>query len=164
MNAPAKIGYDGSPPEFREKRGSEYRDPRTGAIIRVAEMGIENINVDRIKWLLSHKRIEQHQFDAGRRLQGDWEISKLENYASLQGGRSGSGTNLLPDVKCDAIQRCGDARKAVGHTGWRILDMVVIQNISLEKCGVILRVRPSSMSTGLQVALDALASHYGLST
>lgn len=164
MNMASRIGYDGNAPEFREKRGSEVRDPGTGAVIRTAEFGTENINVDRIAWLLAHKRIERHQFDAGRQLQGDWELSKLENYASLRGGVSGSGTNLLPDVKCDAIQRVGDARIRVGHMGWRILDMVVIRNISLEKCAAILRVKPASMSTGLQVALDALASHYGLKT
>jgi uncharacterized protein DUF6456 len=164
MNAEAKHGFDGQAPEFRLKRGSEVRDPKTGAVIREAEMGRENINVDRLAWLLAHRRIETHQHDAGRRLQGDWEVSKLENYASLQGGRGGSGTNLLPDVKCDAIDRVNAARIAVGHTGWKIIDMVALQNISLEKTASIIRVKPSSASTGLQVALDALASHYGLST
>lgn len=165
MNMSAKIGYDGQPPEFREKRGSEVRDPRTGTIIRQGEMGIENVNIDRLAWLLAHKRIEPHQCDAGRRLQQDWELSELRAFSTFEGGKTTGGAgNLLPDVKCDAIKRREQARKSVGNSGWRIIEMVVIENKSLEKCAAILRVKPSSMSTGLMVALDALAAHYGLST
>ncbi len=164
MRERGSIGYDGQPPEFRQKRGSEVRDSKTGEIIREGEMSPHNINVDRLAWLLAHKRITQTQHDAGERLQHDAELAETIPFTKLEGGRGGGGMNLLPDIKCDAIDRVNRARAAVGHTGWRIIEMVALRNISLEKAGAILRVKPSSMTTGLMVALDALASHYGMTT
>src|SRR5262245_30406419 len=134
MNAMSKIGYDGQAPEFREKRGSEVRDPRTGAIIREGEMGTQNIRVDRLEWLLAHKRILPHQHEAGRQLQQDWELAELRAYSTLEGGKTSGGTgNLLADVKCDAIKRRELARKAVGYTGWRLIELIAIEGLSCEK-------------------------------
>lgn len=158
-----QIGYDGNAPEFREKRGSEARDPITGAVIRQGELSPANINVDRLEWLLAHKRILQHQYAAGRQLQQDWELSQIGGLKSaLESVGGGSGTNRLSDVKCDAIRRVGKAREAIGNPGWRILELVVLDNVSLGKAEARMGLPAQSGISALTVALGTLARHYRL--
>lgn len=152
------IGYDGNPPEFREARdiaGKGKRKP---------ELGPQNIRVDRIEWLLSHKRIDVAQHSAGRKLQHDSELAQIGSYAMLTDVKGGSGTNRLPDLKCDAIARVNAARAHVGGkgVGWRILELVVIENVSLERAAERMRIHSRGALPALQGALDALAAHYRL--
>ena len=155
-----QIGYDGNAPEFREARDIAGKGKRK------SELGPENIRVDRIEWLLAHKRIDVAQHSAGRKLQHDSELAQIGGYASLENVKcgSGSGTNRLPDVKCDAIARVNAARAHVGSrgVGWRILELVVIENVSLEKGAAMMRIHPRGALPALQGALDTLAAHYKL--
>jgi hypothetical protein len=151
-----KIGYDGNAPKFEAARdldGKGKRDPI---------LGPQNINVDRLEWLLAHKRIDAPQHAAGRKLQRDSEQAQIGGFASLDGGRGGSGTERLTDVKCDAIARVNGARIYVGNSCWRILELVVIDNVSLEKAAVRMRIHARGALPTLQAALDTLARHYGL--
>jgi hypothetical protein len=68
----------------------------------------------------------------------------------------------LADVKCDAISRVNAARAHVGAKGWRILELVVLENASLGEAARRMRESADRMQLGLSVALDTLASHYGL--
>jgi hypothetical protein len=63
--------------------------------------------VDRLQWLKDHGAIGDHQLFAGRRLQEDWQISKIECASSMQLARTGAtpGSNL-PDAKLDAGKEC----------------------------------------------------------
>ena len=151
-------GYDGNPPEFREARDVEGKGKR------IAELGPQNIRVDRLEWLLAHRRIDVAQHAAGRRLQHDSEIAEIRGYAAVEIGRGGgaSGVNRLADVKCDAIVRINAARMHVGGKGWRILELVVLENASLGEAARRMRESADRMQLGLSVSLDALASHYGL--
>lgn len=162
MSKPFKIGFDGNPPCYVEARGSEVRDPKTGKIVREAIIGPQNINIDRLEWLLAHKRIEMHHHAAGRRLQREWETSQLMGYVSLEGGGGGSGTNRLSDVKCDAMAKVNAAKLHVGDKAWRILELVVLENMSPEKAGAKMRMMYRHSMGALTVALDTLARHYGL--
>ena len=152
------IGYDGNPPEFREARDIAGKGKRK------SELGPQNIRVDRIEWLLAHKRIDLPQHAAGRKLQRDSELAQIGSYAILTEVKGGSGTNRLPDLKCDAIARVNAARAHVGGkgVGWRILELVVIENISLEKAAATMRIHARGALPALQGALDALAAHYRL--
>ena len=152
------IGYDGNPPEFREARDL------AGKGRRKSEFGPQNIRVDRIEWLLAHKRIDLAQHSAGRKLQHDSELAQIGSYAILTDVKGGSGTNRLPDLKCDAIARVNAARAHVGSKGigWRILELVVIENLSLEKAAAMMRIHPRGALPALLGALDALAAHYKL--
>jgi hypothetical protein len=78
--------------------------------------------------------------------------------------KGGSGTNRLPDVKCCAIARMNAARAHVGAkgVGWRILELVVIENLSLEKAAAMMRIHCRGALPALQGALDVLAAHYRL--
>jgi len=152
------IGYDGNPPEFREARDLAGKGKRK------SEFGPQNIRVDRIEWLLAHKRIDLAQHSAGRKLQHDSELAQIGSYAILTDVKGGSGTNRLPDLKCDAIARVNAARAHVGSkgVGWRILELVVIENLSLEKSAAMMRIHSRGALPALQGALDALAAHYKL--
>jgi hypothetical protein len=156
----AAPGHDGNPPEFREARDIEGKGKRKSAL------GPQNIRVDRLEWLLAHRRIDLAQHAAGRRLQHDWELALIGGYASPDassgGPGSASGVNRLADVKCDAIARVNAARGHVGGKGWRILELVAVQNVSLGEAALRMRESPDRMQLGLSVALDALASHYRL--
>jgi Domain of unknown function (DUF6456) len=152
------IGYDGNPREFREARDLSGKGKRK------SELGPQNIRVDRIGWLLAHKRIDVAQHSAGRKLQHDSELAQIGSYAMLTDVKGGSGTNRLPDLKCDAIARVNAARAHVGSkgVGWRILELVVIENRSLEKAAAQMRIHSRGALPALQGALDALAAHYRL--
>ena len=151
------IGYDGNPPEFREARDLAGKGKRK------SELGPQNIRVDRIEWLLAHKRIDVAQHSAGRKLQHDFELAQIGSYAILSDAKGGSGTNRLPDLKCDAIARVNAARTHVGSgVGWRILELVVIENVSLEKAAARMRIHSRGALPALQGALDTLAAHYRL--
>ncbi len=78
------IGYDGNPPEFREARDLAGKGKRK------SELGPQNIRVDRIEWLLSHKRIDVAQHSAGRKLQHDSELAQIGSYAMLTDVKGGS--------------------------------------------------------------------------
>ena len=152
------IGYDGNPPEFREARDLAGKGKRK------SELGPQNIRVDRIEWLLAHKRIDLAQHSAGRKLQHDSELAQIGSYAILTDVKGGAGINRLPDLKCDAIARVNAARAHVGSrgVGWHILELVVIENISLEKAAAMMRIHSRGALPALQGALDALAAHYKL--
>ena len=161
----AKAGYDGNAPEFRLKRGSEVRDHTTGAVIRDGEMGAVNVCVDRLEWLLAHKRIEPHQHTAGEYLQADWQLAEQLTFATAGAARSGGGTNRLADAKCDAHDRMNDAVERLGGNrsiGWKIVDLVILQNVSLEKAERSLALPLRSGLGALRGALDSLARLYGL--
>lgn len=154
MNAPLKIGFDGEVPEFREARDLDGKGRRQ------AILGPQNINVDRLEWLLAHKRIDAAQHAAGRRLQADSEQAQIGGFQTLQGPGGGSGTTRLSDAKCDAIGRVNAARVHVGGSGWRMIEMVALENISLEKAAGRLRINTRGALPVLQAALDTLVSHY----
>lgn len=165
-NTTIKHGFDGNPPEFGIKRGTEVKDTH-GRITREAEESIINNNVDRVEWMFAHGRISQAQYHAARQLQGDAELAALSNYASIDGGRSSSGVNRLPDVKCDAISRKNAARAAVfaqhGCAGWRIIELIILENTPTESA--YRRMNLPSRGAGpwlLNGSLDALAKHYGM--
>jgi len=162
MRGELKIGFDGNPPEFRQKRGSEVRDQKTGEVVREGEMSAQNIAVDRLEWLLAHQRIQTHQHAAGRRLQRDAEQAAQVAYASLSDTLGGSGTNRVSDVRCDAIDRVNDARTHIGSKGWRIIELVALENISLGRAESMMRMGPGGGIGALTTALDTLARHYGL--
>jgi hypothetical protein len=156
----AAPGHDGNPPEFREARDIAGRGKRSSAL------GPQNIRVDHLEWLLAHRRIDPAQHAAGRRLQYDCELATIGGYASTDGSSGGpgsaSGVNRLTDVKCDAIARVNAARAHIGGKGWRILETIVVQNVSLTEAAARLRESRHRLQLALSVALDALASHYRL--
>jgi hypothetical protein len=152
-------GHDGNPPEFRPARELDGRS-RRGAV-----QGAQNINTDRLEWLLAHRHIDVAQHGAGRRLQRDWEMSLIGGYAispaavSVSGGRT---PDSPADIRCDAIRRMNQARAHVGATGFRILELVVLENVAIAAAARRLGEPVAKLPLALRVALDSLASFYRL--
>jgi hypothetical protein len=123
-----------------------------------------NIHADRLEWLLAHRHIDVAQHGAGRRLQRDWEMSLIGSYAMspVRSGTASARADLPADVKCDAIRRMNRARAHVGGTGFRILELVVLENTALAEAGRRMAEPVAKLPLALRVALDALASFYHL--
>ena len=156
-------GHDGNPPDFRAMRDLEGRGKR------VAVDGLQNINIDRLEWLLAHRHIDMAQHGAGRKLQQDQELAAIGGYAmspafgtQLPGAGSGARPSDPVDVRCDAIRRVNAARRHVGATGFRILELVVVENVALAEAARRLGEPAARVPLGLRVALDSLASFYRL--
>jgi hypothetical protein len=149
----AKIGYDGEPPEFVSPRDILGKEARTLP-------DIWNVGSDRLNWYLAHEYILPHQHDAGIKLQRDNELAQIGGYQTCsENGGGTSGTIRLPDAKCDAIDRVNAAKQYVGPAAWRIIELVVFENISVGKAES--RLRMATGNGALIVALDTLARHYG---
>jgi hypothetical protein len=156
---PARPGHDGNPPEFRQARDIEGRSRRQ------AVQGAQNINTDRLEWLLAHRHIDVAQHGAGRKLQRDWELSLIGGYAmspafAVVSARATSGAPA--DIRCDAIRRMNEARAHVGATGFRILELVVLENAAIAAAARRLGEPVAKLPLALTVALDSLASFYRL--
>ena len=151
-------GHDGNKPEFGMRKDFVYAD---GAREEVESP--ENLNNNRVKWLHSHNRITLRQFQAADRLAKDWEMSLIHPFASsvLVGGGSSAGDNHPNDAKRAAMRRHGDAVAALGRL-WPIVEKVAIENKTVGLASGELRIHNRDGAAPLDVGLDILADHYGL--
>jgi hypothetical protein len=150
------IGYDGSPPIFREARDLG------GIGSRKKVLGPQNINVDRLEWLLAHNLIEVHQHTAGRKLQESWQMADLSVGAKLEGGGGGGSSTGLSDAKCDAFSSVGKAVKSLSPKCWRMIQLVVIEGVTVQKAAAQMRIPERGALPALVFSLDQLGHHYGL--
>ncbi len=75
---------------------------------RAARSGFRRI--DRLQWLADHGSIADHQLFAGRRLQQDWQLSKIEASPRMEfGGRGSGGPGNISDTALDAGKRVARA-------------------------------------------------------
>lgn len=123
--------------------------------------------LDRLEWLYEHKNIAQHQRDAGRRLQEDWQLSKIEISArsDMSGGRSGSSArSTLPDAKLDAMTRLGNALKVLPPECESLITLFLLTEgecFSLDQCAARVRRDRRAALPLLQAGLSLLSRHYG---
>ena len=153
-------GYDGQiPPRHRAVRDIEGDGKR--------EITVEH-RIDRLQWLFDHKSIGQHHFDAGRRLQADWQTSKIEvSPRMLGGGGGGQARSTLTDAACDATDRMNRALSVLPAELLTLLTLFLLPEDhfqSLERCAAAVRIHPKAAALGLRTGLSLLARHYGLST
>jgi hypothetical protein len=121
--------------------------------------------VDRLQWLKDHDAIGDHQLFAGRRLQQDWQISKLENAPSMQMTRAGGvpGSNL-PDAKLDAGRRVKKALAALPPELVTLTCLFLLPEdhpFSMERLAAKVREDKRAVSYAVRLALTMLARHYG---
>lgn len=140
-----------------------HRQDRELSVVAGAPKGFRRI--DRLQWLFDHKAIAQHQLDAGRRLQEDWQLSKLENSAKscFEKGAGGASTSLS-DAKCDAIGRLKAAMAIVPAKCGTVLTLFLMPEdhpFSLEQIAGMVRRNPKTVGRYIRHGLTALALHYG---
>lgn len=164
MTAQPKHGYDGEPPVFVESRDFVFVEGPGHERIREPVKGPQNINTDRIRWLFEHRVIEDHHHQAAVRLQRDWEVSLIMPMAQIGAVVGGGGrSDYTPaHVKIEASRRFHDAMRAMGGKGSKIVDLVALQAMSVQKAAASMRVHNLKAQGMLIVALDILASHYGI--
>ncbi len=121
--------------------------------------------VDRLQWLKDRGAIGDHQLFAGRRLQQDWQISKLENAPSMQMARGGVGTgSALPDAKLDAGRRVSRALAALPPELVTLTSLFLMPEdhpFSVERLTAKVREDKRAVAYALRLALSMLARHYG---
>ena len=125
--------------------------------------------IDRLQWLADHGTIGDHQLFAGRRLQQDWRLSKIETQSRMDLGRSRGGglPGSLPDVKLDAGRRVAAALVVLPRELRQLTELFLMPEdhpFSLERCAAIVQEDRRAAAFGIRIALTLLARHYGYVT
>ncbi len=157
-------GHDGERPEFMPARDITAKDRLTGRTVRETPDGPQNVNVDRIENLFARKKISQRQHAAANRLQSDWQRSQISPCGStLAMPIAGSGRHEFTPAhaKIEAGDRFAAAKRELGHR-FAIVDLVALQNYSIEKASAWLHIHKERGSERLETALGLLADHYRL--
>ncbi len=121
--------------------------------------------IDRLQWLKDHGGIADHQLFAGRRLQHDWQLSKIEASPRMRFGASGGGMpGVLSDTALEAGRRVQAALSVLPLELRPLTELFLLPEdhpFSLERCAALVRQDRRAAAFGIRVALSLLARHYG---
>ena len=121
--------------------------------------------IDRLQWLKDHGAIGDHQLFAGRRLQQDWQISKLEAAPSMQMVRAGGVPgSSLPDAKLDAGKRVKAALSSLPPELVTLTCLFLLPEdhpFSIERLAAKIREDKRAVAYAVRLSLSMLARHYG---
>jgi hypothetical protein len=125
--------------------------------------------IDRLQWLADHGAIGDHQLFAGRRLQQDWQISKIEASPRMMLGAGGGGGRhgLVSDAALDAGRRVQNALAVLPRELRQLTELFLMPEdhpFSLERVAAIVKEDRRAASFGIRIALSLLARHYGYVT
>lgn len=170
MRDPAKgaePGYDGEPPKHLPARDIEGVDKWTGKRVRETPKSDMNVNTSRLAWLLARDHITKRQAKAGSNLFDDWYFSQRIQYSQMGvlAGISGRTDYTPAQAKLEAAQRfhaAASALKAASQRAWQMVDLVVLQELSVERASARLHIKSTRGFGNLEAGLDILASHYRL--
>ena len=134
--------------EAPAKLDALHRQDRSLSPVAGAPKGFRRI--DRLQWLKDHGGIADHQLFAGRRLQQDWQLSKIETaprmgFGVASGGTPGTLSVLPPELR----------------TLTELFLLPEDHPFSLERCAALVRQDRRAAAFGIRVALSLLARHYG---
>ncbi|HEY0281603.1 MAG TPA: hypothetical protein VGC27_03145 [Rhizomicrobium sp.] len=151
-------GYDGEPPEFAVRRDLVEAEGK-----RKHQESLQNINCSRIAYLYAKKRIEWRQFMAAERLWKDaYDMGRFPKASNVIVGNGASGGVMGPgDVQVNASRRYHEARSELEFArNWAIVELVVEEQVSVEKAAGRLRMHDQAAMMALKLALHTLANHY----
>jgi hypothetical protein len=124
--------------------------------------------IDRLQWLADHGAIGDHQLFAGRRLQEDWQLSKIEASPRMMLGGGGGGRHgLVSDTALDAGKRVQKALAVLPRELRQLTELFLMPEdhpFSLERVAAIVKEDRRAASFGIRIALSLLAKHYGYVT
>jgi Domain of unknown function (DUF6456) len=124
--------------------------------------------IDRLQWLKDHGSIDDHQLFAGRRLQQDWQLSKIEASPRMMlGGRGGASPGLVSDAALDAGKRVSRALGVLPRELRQLTELFLMPEdhpFSLERVAAIVKEDRRAAAYGIRIALSLLARHYGYVT
>jgi len=116
--------------------------------------------IDRLQWLADHGSIADHQLHAGRRLQQDWQLSKIEASPRMEFGGHGN----LSDAALDAGKRVARALAVLPRELRQLTELFLMPEdhpFSLERVAAIVKEDRRAAAYGIRIALSLLARHYG---
>ena len=152
--------------ETPAKVGPMHACDRTLSVAAGAPKGFRRI--DRLQWLADHGAIGDHQLFAGRRLQQDWQLSKIETGSRMSFDTRGSGTpGMLSDVKLDAGRRVAAALTVLPRELRHMTELFLMPEdhpFSLERVAAMVKEDRRAAAFGIRIALSLLAKHYGYVT
>jgi len=153
----AKEGHNGNPPELHHPRDLDGRGLR--------ELEPQVWRFDVLDRLLKQQTIEPHHFQAGRKLQHDWEMaSKIPCCIASQMGGQARGSVTPADAKLAAAMRYGRAMASLSPAAVELIAAVVIRNEPIIFAARDRKVDHRAFTGAFVVAIDQLAQHYGLTT
>lgn len=123
--------------------------------------------IDRLQWLRDHGSIGDHQLFAGRRLQEDWQLSKIEAAPRMVFVPGGGTPGALSDAALDAGRRVAKALSVLPGELRALTELFLLPEdhpFSLERCAAIVREDRRAAAFGIRIALSLLARHYGYAT
>ena len=127
--------------------------------------------IDRLQWLVEdHGSIDDHQLFAGRRLQQDWQLSKIEASPRMMlpvGGAAPSAPGLVSDAALDAGKRVARALGVLPRELRQLTELFLMPEdhpFSLERVAAIVKEDRRAAAYGIRIALALLARHYGYVT
>jgi hypothetical protein len=140
-----------------------HRQDRVLSAIAGAPKGYRRI--DRLQWLADHGDIGAHQLHAGRRLQRDWQIAKIEAGPRMLGGGGGGGGSpgSLSDAALDAGQRVRKAMAVLPAELETLTTLFLLPEdhpFSLERCAALVKQDRRAAAFGIRISLSLLARHY----
>ena len=154
--------------ETPAKIGPLHACDRSLSVAAGAPKGFRRI--DRLQWLADHGTIGDHQLFAGRRLQQDWQLSKIETQSRISLGAVGGGGGLpgtLSDVKLDAGRRVAAALTVLPRELRQMIELFLMPEdypFSLERVAAMVKEDRRAAAFGIRIALSLLAKHYGYVT
>ena len=140
-----------------------HRQDRVLSGVAGAPKGFRRI--DRLQWLKDHGAIGEHQLFAGRRLQRDWQIARIEaSPRMVSGGGGGARPGCLSDAALDAGQRIRKALAVLPRELETLTTLFLLPEdhpFSLERCAALVKEDRRAAAYGIRIALSLLARHYG---
>ena len=140
-----------------------HRQDRVLSPVAGAAKGFRRI--DRLQWLRDHGGIADHQLFAGRRLQQDWQLAKIEASPRMSFGAGGGGSpGTLSDAALEAGRRAQAALAVLPAELRTLTELFLLPEdhpFSLERCAALVRQDRRAAAFGIRVALSLLARHYG---
>jgi hypothetical protein len=153
----------GEQPEAPAMLTPLHRQDRVLSMVAGAPKGFRRI--DRLQWLKDHGAIGEHQLFAGRRLQRDWQIAKIEaSPRMVSGGGGGGRPGSLSDAALDAGQRIRKAMAVLPPELETLTTLFLLPEdhpFSLERCAALVKEDRRAAAYGIRIALSLLARHYG---
>lgn len=149
--------------EAPAKLDALHRQDRSLSPVAGAPKGFRRI--DRLQWLKDHGGIADHQLFAGRRLQQDWQLSKIETAPRMGfGAASGGVPGTLSDTALEAGRKTQAALSVLPSELRALTELFLLPEdhpFSLERCAALVRQDRRAAAFGIRVALSLLARHYG---
>jgi len=150
-------GHDGCAPIMETPKGAAAWE-EAGDLVQ------HNVNIDRVRFLYHKRAISSSQYEGACALQRDWEMAMILPQASsilVGNGASGGGATLPNDARVAAMRRKGNAMAAVPVECRRIVELVVIDNMTIGKVAGIVKAHHQFATALLHVGLNAIAREYG---